>query len=382
MIDRRALHSVGLGVVIAAVAAGGCGAAERSPPTQRQHRVTATAAQARPGPLRVRGAPEVATIATGLQIPWEIAFLPDRRALITERPGRVRIMTATRHLLAAPAARVPVSAQGEGGLLGLAIDPLFSSNRFVYVYRTTAAGNQVVRYRLLGSRLVGPVIVARGVPAGTNHDGGRIRFGPDRRLYISTGETRQAGLAQSRASLGGKILRLSPAAYHGRVAQRPQIFSLGHRNPQGFDWQPGTGTLVATEHGPDGNDEINVLRFGGNYGWPIVMGSANRRGLIGPTVLYAETMAPSGATFVHLPGSAWTGDFLVGCLRGEQIRRVRLRGGRAVINQPLFAGRYGRIRTVVEGPDGALYALTNNRDGRGNPQPGDDRVLRIIPPAG
>src|SRR5436190_2876000 len=139
VIDRRVLHSVGLGLVIAAVGAAGCGAAERSSPTQAQHRATATVAQARPGPLRVRGAPAVATIATGLQIPWEIAFLPDRRALITERPGRVRIMTATHHLLAAPAARVPVSAQGEGGLLGLAVDPQFSSNRFVYVYRTTAA---------------------------------------------------------------------------------------------------------------------------------------------------------------------------------------------------------------------------------------------------
>jgi glucose/arabinose dehydrogenase len=382
VIDRRLLRTVGLGLALAGSAAAGCGAAERSSSQQAQPRTAATVAQARPGPLRSRGGPIVATIATGLQIPWEIAFLPDRRALITERPGRVRIMTATRHLLAAPAARVPVSAQGEGGLLGLAIDPRFSSNHFVYVYRTTATGNQVVRYRLLGSRLVGPVIVARGVPAGSNHDGGRIHFGPDGRLYISTGETRQPGLAQNRASLGGKILRMSPAAYHASGARRPQIFSLGHRNPQGFDWQPGTGALVETEHGENANDEINILRFGGNYGWPIVQGTANRRGLIGPAVLYTQTLAPSGATFVHLPGSAWTGDFLVGGLAGEQIRRVRLRGGRAVINEPLFDGRYGRIRTVVEGPDGALYALTNNRDGRGDPRAGDDRVLRIIPPAG
>jgi len=338
-------------------------------------------AQAQPGPVRARSGPRVGTIATGLQIPWEIAFLPDRRALITERPGRVRIMTSTRHLLAAPAARVPVSARGEGGLLGVAVDPHFSANRFVYVYRTTAVGNQVVRYRLVGSRLVGPVIVARGVPAGENHDGGRIHFGPDRWLYISTGDTQSGGLAQSRASLAGKILRLSPAAYHARSARRPQIFSLGHRNPQGFDWQPGNG-LVATEHGQEANDEINLVRFGGNYGWPIVQGTGNRSGFVGPAVVYTQTLAPSGATFVHRPGSLWTGDFLVAGLRGEQIRRVRLRGGRAVINQPLFAGRYGRLRTVVEGPDGALYALTNNRDGRGSPRAGDDRVLRIFPPAG
>ncbi|MFL5821725.1 MAG: PQQ-dependent sugar dehydrogenase [Solirubrobacteraceae bacterium] len=379
---RRPRRSAGLGLAVAAWAAAGCGAAVRESHDGARVGTAAAVTQTPSRLVRGRGGPNVATIATGLQIPWEIAFLPDRRALITERPGRVRIMTATHHLLAAPAARVPVSAQGEGGLLGLAVDPQFSANRFVYLYRSTATGNQVVRYRLLGSRLVGPVIIARGVPAGTAHDGGRIHFGPDRRLYISTGDTHQDGLAQSRASLAGKILRLSPTAYHGLRARRPEIVSLGHRNPQGFDWQPGTGMLVATEHGPSANDEINIIRFGANYGWPVVMGTANRRGLVAPAVLYTWTLAPSGATFVHRPGSAWTGDFLVAGLRGEQIRRVRLRGGRAVINQPLFAGRFGRLRTVVEGPDGALYALTNNRDGRGTPRPGDDRVLRIIPPAG
>lgn len=323
----------------------------------------------------------MATIATGLAIPWEIAFLPDGRALITERPGRVRLMTRTRHVLATPAATVAVEARGEGGLLGLAVDPDFARNRFVYLYRTTASGNEVVRYRLVGARLLPQRVVVRGVPAGSNHDGGRIRFGPDRRLYISTGETRNPPLSQSRASLAGKFLRLGPLAFRGARALRPEIVSIGHRNPQGFDWQPGTGALVATEHGPDGFDEINIIRRGGNYGWPTVFGTARRAGLISPVVLYPQTIAPSGATFVHRPGSLWTGDFLVGALRGEQIRRVRLRAGRVLINQALFAGTYGRLRTVVEGPDGALYALTNNRDGRGNPRAGDDRVLRIIPPA-
>jgi glucose/arabinose dehydrogenase len=169
---------------------------------------------------------------------------------------------------------------------------------------------------------------------------------------------------------------------------RPEVFSLGHRNSQGFDWQPGTGLLVASEHGPSGGDgpqgfdEINIVRQGANYGWPSVFGIGRRAGLVSPVVLYREAIAPSGASFVSLPGSSWTGDFLVATLRGQHIRRVRLRGGRAVINQALFAGRYGRLRTVVEGPDGALYALTSNRDGRGSPRGGDDRVLRIIPPRG
>jgi glucose/arabinose dehydrogenase len=341
-----------------------------------------------PRPVRSPGGPAVATIATGLSVPWEIAFLPDGRALITERPGRVRLLTRDRRLLGAPVAQVPVSARGEGGLLGLAVDPDFARNRLVYVYRTTSSANQVVRYRLTGLRLIRQAVIVDGIPAAAVHDGGRIHFGPDRRLYITTGEAANGPLAQRRGSLGGKFLRLSAAGYRSPRAVRPEVFSLGHRNSQGFDWQPGTGLLVASEHGPSGGDgpqgfdEINIVRQGANYGWPSVFGIGRRAGLVSPVVLYREAIAPSGASFVSLPGSSWTGDFLVATLRGQHIRRVRLRGGRAGINQALFAGRYGRLRTVVEGPDGALYALTSNRDGRGSPRGGDDRVLRIIPPRG
>ena len=331
--------------------------------------------------VRAPGGPRVATVASGLQVPWEIAFLPDGRALITERPGRVRLMTASRRLLATPAAVVAVRDRGEGGLLGLAVDPDFRRTRYVYLYRSTDSGNEIVRYRMTGSRLLAPRVIVAGVPVGNTHDGGRIHFGPDRWLYIATGDTRQEALSQNRGSLAGKLLRLSPGAYRGTARARPQIVSIGHRNPQGFDWQPGTGRLVATEHGPEGFDEINLIRPGGNYGWPGVFGTARRAGTIGPVALYPQAIAPSGATFVTQPGSLWSGDFLVGALRGEQIRRLRLRGGRVVLNQGLFVGRYGRIRTVVEAPDGSLLALTNNRDGRGSPRAGDDRVLRIVPPA-
>jgi len=321
--------------------------------------------------------PSVSTVATGLRVPWEIAFLPGGDALITERPGRVRLLTARRALR--PVADIPVVTGGEDGLLGLALDPAFARNRLVYVFLTTRSGNVVRRYRYSGGRFAFQRTIVRGIRAADNHDGGRLRFGPDRRLYISTGDATQPSLAQDRGALNGKLLRLGLGAARG-AGGRPQIVSLGHRNPQGFDWQPGTGRLYEDEHGQTGNDEINLIRAGANYGWPVLQGGARRAGFTAPLTTYSPSIAPSGATFVRRGGSAWTGDYLVGALRGEQIRRLRVRGSRVLVNQALFGGRFGRIRTVVEGPDGALYALTNNTDGRGTPKPGDDRVLRIVPP--
>jgi glucose/arabinose dehydrogenase len=335
---------------------------------------------------RNAGGPKVETVAEGLEIPWEIGFLPDGRALITERPGRVRLLLPDGKLSDKAVANVDVVTDGEGGLLGLAVDPDFESNSFVYLYRTTEDGNQVARYRLDGTRLREQAVVAQDIPAGPVHDGGRIRFGPDRKLYISTGEAGDGSRAQDPNSLGGKFLTLTPDAYRGDGGE-PQIFSTGHRNPQGFDWEPKTGRLVATEHGPSGGDgphgfdELNIVRQGGNYGWPEVYGRQHGA-FVAPVAVYEEAIAPSGGSFVTQPGSEWTGDFVFGALVGEQMRRIRLKGDRVVINEPLFSGKYGRIRTVVEGPDGALYALTSNRDGRGSPRDGDDRLLRIVPPAG
>jgi glucose/arabinose dehydrogenase len=367
----------------------GCGGDEERTRTSAQP----TGPQRAPAPpkptlARNAGGPKVTTIARGLEVPWEIAFLPDGRALITERPGRVRLMSRERRLLPDPVAEVSVSSGGEGGLLGLAVDPDFSRNHFVYLYRTTAGDNEVVRYRLDGPRLREQAVIVDGIPAAAIHDGGRIHFGPDQRLYIATGESGNPSLAQERGSLGGKFLRLSPRAYRGSGRVRPEVYSIGHRNSQGFDWQPGTDRLVATEHGPSGGDgprgfdEVNLVRSGANYGWPRVFGHQSSAGLVSPAVVYEEPIAPSGAAFVSLPGSSWTGDFLFGALLGEQIRRVCLAGARVTCNQALFEGDFGRLRTVVEGPDGALYALTSNRDGRGSPRDGDDRVLRIVPPAG
>ena len=192
-----------------------------------------------PRPRRARRAVE--TVATGLEIPWEIAFLPDGRALVTERPGRVRLLTRGGRLRRAPVARVPVTALGEGGLLGLAVDPAFARNRFVYLYFTTATGMQLERRRWTGSRLVDPASLVDGIRAGRIHDSGRIAFGPDRRLYVSTGDAGDAALAQDPVSRNGKLLALMPGQYRGPGHAAPHVVATGLRNRQGFDWQPGSG---------------------------------------------------------------------------------------------------------------------------------------------
>jgi glucose/arabinose dehydrogenase len=330
-----------------------------------------------PTPDRAERELRVETVAEGLEAPWEIAFLPDGDALVTERPGRVRLLTPD-GLREEPVAEIPVAAIGEGGQLGLALDPAFEQNGYVYLYFTTESGMVVERHRYEDGALEREATVLDGIAAGPIHDGGRLHFGPDRRLYVATGDAGDSSLAQDGSSLNGKFLRLDEAQYRGSGGQ-PEIFTSGHRNPQGFDWQPGSGELYASEHGDIGNDEVNLLRAGSNYGWPEVEGG-DHGDFTAPVALYEDTIAPSGSTFVEEPGSAWTGDFLVAALAGEQLRRLRFRSGEPVVDEALFEGRFGRLRTVVEGPDGALYLLTSNRDGRGTPREGDDRVLRVVPP--
>jgi glucose/arabinose dehydrogenase len=376
-----ALSAVSLAVVLP-----GCGgsdeSADRTPATPSAATKTAEPGQAARGDglARNAGSPQVETIVEDLESPWEIAFLPDGRAIVTERPGRVRLLDRDLALQEEPIADMTLVQEfGEGGLLGAAVDPRFEANGYVYFYRTTPADNEVVRYRLENDRLVGETVIADGIEREAFHDGGRLDFGPDGYLYFSTGDAGRERSAQDRRSLSGKVLRLAPHQYRGHGG-RPEVFSLGHRNPQGFDWRPGDGQLVATEHGNEGNDEVNILRRGANYGWPRVEGE-DHGNFEPPIAVYTPAIAPSGATFISLPGSEWTGDYLIGALVGEQIRRLRLdTEGRVVLDEPLLEGEFGRFRTIVEGPDGALYALTSNTT-RGTLREGDDRILRIVPPA-
>jgi glucose/arabinose dehydrogenase len=321
----------------------------------------------------------VAVVATRLNVPWELAFLPDGRALVTERGGRLLVLA--RGLRSRRSVgRIATSPDGEGGLLGLAIDPGFARNRLVYAYRKLGGENHVVRFRFTGNRIRSARVIVRGIRAGGIHDGGRLAFGPDGALYITTGETGQGSLSQDPQSLNGKVLRLRGGLARG-AGGRPEIVSLGHRNVQGLDWQPGSDRLVVTELGAEDRDEVNVIREGGNYGWPSARGGDTGGGrFIGAAWDTGRgNIAPSGGTFVTAR-NAWTGDFVFGALGGEQVRKLSFSGAAVTGDRTLFTRRFGRIRTVVEGPDRRLYLVTSNRDGRGSPTRSDDRIIRVTPP--
>jgi glucose/arabinose dehydrogenase len=330
----------------------------------------------------------VEVVVKGLEVPWALVFAPDGRLFVPERPGRVRIVDITRGTSDLALTLDDVFADGEGGVLGLALDPAFASNRLVYLYysaRTSGgAVNRVVRYRETGGRLGEQVVLLDNIPANSIHDGGRIRFGPDGLLYFTAGDAANEGLAQDVASFAGKILRINPDGTTPRANPfSSPIYSYGHRNPQGFDWHPVTGDLWESEHGATGNDEINVVDNGANYGWPRIQGNQTLSGMREPITFYNPAVAPSGASFYRgqrFPQFA--NNLFVATLRGTLLLRLRIdpASPRRLIGQErLLEGQFGRIRDVVTGPDGYLYFCTNNRDGRGTPTSDDDRIARLVP---
>jgi glucose/arabinose dehydrogenase len=330
----------------------------------------------------------VQTFVTNLQIPWSLAFAPDGRMFLTERPGRVRIVQ-NGTLLPAPALTLPdVRAQGEGGLLGIALHPQFAQNRFVYIVYTAVAPsgavNRVVRYREVGNTLGEAAVLFDDIPGADIHDGARLRFGPDGKLYLTMGDAAVASTAQDLASLNGKIFRMNDDG--SRPDDNPMVsllYSYGHRNPQGIDWHPLSGDLWESEHGQTGNDEINIVLPGRNYGWPVIEGSETRTGMERPVLFFSPSVAPSGMSFYRgaaIP--AFTNNLFVATLRGQHLLRIVLdpqNPRRVVSTERLLDGRLGRLRDVVWGPDGALYFCTSNRDGRGSPASNDDRIFRIVP---
>lgn len=348
----------------------------------------ACAGTASAAPLaRTSGAPAVSVITTGLDIPWDIAFLPDGRALVTERTGAVRIVSAGGALAPTPAARLTVSQNGEGGLLGIALDPGYSAaTPFVYLTATVGTEMQVQRWRFAADRLAKDGVVIGGITMGSIHSSGRVRFGPDGAMYVGTGDAGDGWRAQLTAVPNGKVLRVPAGAYRGATVT-PAFYATGLRNPQGFAWQPGTGRFFSTDHGPSGfdgpsgDDELDLIVEGANYGWPYVRGADHGR-YTAPVHLWPTTIAPSGLEFVSLPGSTWTGKALVAGLRGKVLRLLTFDGARVVADEPLLQDAYGRLRSVTEAPDGAIWVTTSNRDGRGTPVATDDRIIRIVPPAG
>ncbi len=334
----------------------------------------------------------VEVVVRNLEIPWSMDFAPDGRAFVTERPGRIRTIR-NGALDPQPWATLDVAHVGEGGLLGLVVGPDFARTKFVYVYHTYQQDgklwNRVLRMvERSGRGQVDRVLLDR-IPGAQVHDGGRIKFGPDGKLYITTGDSRQPSLAQDRTSLAGKILRINPDGTIPSDNPFPNsvVYSFGNRNGQGIAWHPDTKTMFESEHGPPGefglccHDELNIIEPGKNYGWPAKAG-------IRGDPRYVDPIAESGATATWAPSGIlipssgpWRGSVLMACLRGAHLRRFVLASPdfRRVQSQEVyFEGELGRLRDVVQGPDGTMYLLTSNLDGRGRPTPEDDRVLRIV----
>ena len=315
----------------------------------------------------------VGEAATGLQAPWSVAFLPDGSALVSERDSALvklldgqGAMTEVGHIPDV----VPV---GEGGLLGLAISPDFASDQLVYAYRSAPGGeNQIVRMTFDGAALGPPELVLDGIASNTTHNGGRIHFGPDGMLYAGVGDAGNPQTAQDPSSLSGKILRMMP---DGSVpADNPfdnLVWSYGHRNVQGFGWTD-DGTMWASEFGQDTWDELNLIEPGSNYGWPVVEGQAGQDGLVDPVAQWnPDDASPSGVAVVD-------GQVYLAGLKGQRLWQVPDPGaGSSLEPVAWFQGEYGRLRDVVEAPDGNLWVVTNNTDGRGSPRDGDDRILIV-----
>ncbi|KUL32718.1 PQQ-dependent sugar dehydrogenase [Actinoplanes awajinensis] len=323
--------------------------------------VTESAGAAKPS-----GSPDLSatpqTVATGIEVPWGLAFLPDGSALVAERETghifQVRPGAAKKQVYTVPG----VQPGGEGGLLGLAL-----SGDWVYAYFTGADDNRIVRFKLTGGG--DPEVIFKGLDRGSRHNGGRLAFGPDGMLYVGTGDAGEEPQAQDRDDPNGKILRLTPAgkAAPGNPWPGSPVWSLGHRNVQGLAWDA-QGRMYGIEFGQDTWDEVNIIQPGKNYGWPEVEGKAGDAKFTDPIVQWrTDEASPSGAA---VSGST----LYVAALKGERLWAVPLGGGTA---QAELDGKYGRLRTVAVAADGSLWVTTSNSDGRGDPRDGDDRILRF-----
>jgi glucose/arabinose dehydrogenase len=321
----------------------------------------------------------VSTLAAGLRVPWSFAFLPEGDALVTERDSG-RILRVSPEGEVREVQTLPEGGVGEGGLLGIAVSPRYKVDRYAYAYTTTASDNRVVRFRI-GDE---PEPVLTGIPVNSYHNGGRIEFGPDGMLYVTTGDAGDTANSQDRGSLGGKILRIAPDGSVPEDNPFPDspVYSLGHRNVQGLAWDA-RGQLYASEFGQNTWDEANRIEAGENYGWPEVEGEGGEgQGFVDPITVWPTSEAsPSGAEIL-VDGAVpqWEGDLFVTALRGESLWRLELDDrGTVSERERLLEGEAGRIRDVAQAPDGSLWVSTSNRDGRGTPAETDDRIFRLAP---
>jgi glucose/arabinose dehydrogenase len=331
----------------------------------------------------------VTKVAEGLERPWSIAFLPDGRMLVTEKPGRLRLIADNR-LVPAPIAGVPqVTVHGQGGLFDIVLHPQFEKNQLVYLSYAArgddGVGTELARARFVQDRLEGVQVLFRQGPKGRsgNHFGGRIAFDRAGYLYLTLGDRGEMPRAQKPDDHAGSVIRLHddgrvPAdnPFAGKAGWKPEKFDLGHRNMQGAALHPQTGALWTHEHGPQGGDEVNVIRAGVNYGWPVITYGVNygigtkigegthKEGMAQPLYYWVPSIAPSGMAFYtgdRFP--KWKGDLFVGSLKFQLLARLRLDGEKVVKEERLMQGALGRIRDVRMGPDGFIYVVTDENPG-------------------
>jgi glucose/arabinose dehydrogenase len=366
---RRA--ALGAGVLLVALAAG-CsqGGDDVTVDVQNGGTESATESAGTSGP-----APTVVdTIATGLEAPWGLAFLPNGDAVVTERDSaKVLTISGADHTVTEVGTIGDAAPQGEGGLLGTAVSPAFDTDHTLYFYVSSTDDNRIVTAKLEDGKLGETTPIFTGIPLGSIHDGGRLAFGPDGMLYASTGETGDGALAQDLGSLGGKILRLTPK---GKPAPGnpfdTAVWSFGHRNVQGLAFVD--GQLWASEFGQNTFDELNRIDAGANYGWPTYEGTGGTgEGYTDPQATWSTDVAsPSGLAYDD--GALW-----MGALRGGRLWKIPVTDQQAGAPEAYFVGEYGRMRTVVTAPDGNLWVTTSNRDGRGDPGEDDDQILLVSP---
>ena len=403
---RRLTVAAATVTVVSVLAAAGCSFGQPSPDQTGQPPNLPTPSVS-PSPSDPTASVVTSVLASGLAVPWAIAFLPDGTALITERDSRQILKavpkagSASGSPSSAPpsAARSPSAAGtpsvnpssdtsedlltvtpvqtitdavagGEGGLLGIAVSPTYATDKTVFIYYTAQQDNRIAKLVLGGA----PQPIVTGIPKGAIHNGGGLHFGPDGFLYASTGEAGARTPAQDTKSLGGKILRMTP---DGKPAPGNPfgnlVYSYGHRNVQGFAWNADK-KMYAVEFGQDTWDEVNLIEPGKNYGWPVVEGDGTDPQYTNPIVTWPVADAScSGAAIL-------SGVLVVACLRGQRLWLMQLTaaGGTLGAPKPLLAQAHGRLRGVVVAPDGSLWVTTSNRDGRGTPQAGDDHILRLI----
>jgi glucose/arabinose dehydrogenase len=341
-------------------------------------------------PLPAGAVPRLVTavVRSGLAIPWDLAFAPDGRMFVTERVGNILIYAsaapnATQLANVFPVANI--NASGESGLMSIELDPAFATNNLLYVcVSVNESGqwlNQVLRYRMNGNAPAFDGYVIRfGMRANTNHDGCRIRFGPDGKLWVTMGDAGNLANAQNANVLNGKVLRVNsdgsiPAdnpTMPGASA-RTAVYTMGNRNPQGLTFEPGTGRVIEVEHGDDTHDEINILRAGANYGYPVCRGPCGDPRFVDPAWSSGSvTLATSGGDFARgVQWGAYDGSLFVATLKQTDLRRFTFSGAVATQRDILFDNSFGRLRTVRQGPDGSLYITTSNGSG--------DQVIRITP---